>query len=74
GPSIPWRDREDVYPRYCCLMLILFKPWNKVEDLRWPGQTWDDAFCEFMSTAPERVHKVVNSMQILHECRDSRND
>ncbi|PBK92434.1 hypothetical protein ARMGADRAFT_930141, partial [Armillaria gallica] len=74
GVSIPRQDRDDVYPQYCRLMLILFKPWSHADDLRTQGQTWVDAFLEFRSSCTARIMSIMDNMQILHECRDSRDD
>ncbi|KAJ7127740.1 hypothetical protein C8R44DRAFT_529301, partial [Mycena epipterygia] len=74
GPGIPRRDRPSVYPRYCRLMLIFFKPWRRASDLRSPGQSWEEAFTTFTRNCPESVTFKMNNMQILHECRDSRDD
>lgn len=74
GASIPRRDHEEVYSRYCRLMLLLFVPWNLAQDLRKVGQSWCDAFVEFRTSAPTSILKVMDNMQILHECRDSRDD
>ena len=74
GPSIPRRDQPDVYERYCRLMLILFKPWRLPVDLREPGEGWSNAFAEFARTADAKHKQVIDNMQILHECRDSRDD
>jgi hypothetical protein len=74
GPSIPRRDKENIRDRYCRLMLILFKPWRHANDLRDNGQTWQDAFNEFLRVCPTRLKGVMDNMQILHECRDSRDD
>ncbi len=74
GPGVPRRDRKDVYPRYCRLMLILFRPWSSSHDLREEGQSWEEAFKQFADAAAPSVLKVLDNMQILHECRDSRDD
>lgn len=74
GPSIPRRDRLPVRERYCRLMLILFKPWKHACDLRSPGQSWSDAFEHFLRLCPTDKKAVMDNMQILHECRDSRDD
>ncbi|KAK0231892.1 hypothetical protein EDD85DRAFT_775477, partial [Armillaria nabsnona] len=74
GPGIPRRDRKDVYPRYCRLMLILFKPWSSSHNLREEGQSWVDAFKQFSESAGPSILKVLDNMQILHECRDSRDN
>ncbi|KAJ7056296.1 hypothetical protein C8F01DRAFT_993126, partial [Mycena amicta] len=74
GPGIPRRDRTEVYARYCRLMLILFKPWRNARDLRNQGQSWEDTFKAFLSSSSESVKYKMDNMQILHECRDSRDD
>ncbi|KAF8239802.1 hypothetical protein L208DRAFT_1228433, partial [Tricholoma matsutake] len=74
--SIPRHDREVVYPKYCCLMLILFKPWCTVDNLRDSGQSWPDAFASFRQSeyCTTDVVKVLDNMQLLHESKDSRDD
>ncbi|KAF8204729.1 hypothetical protein BJ912DRAFT_824936, partial [Pholiota molesta] len=74
GPSIPRRDRQEVYARYCRLMLIFFKPWRHASDLRLEGQSWEEAFSQFIETSSSKVKKLLDNMQILHECRDSSQD
>ena len=74
GPSIPRRDRDEVKARYCRLMLILFKPWRRASDLRSAGQSWESSFEEFTVECSIRYRKIMDNMQILHECRDSRDD
>ena len=74
GPSLPRNDREKMYPRYCRLMLILFKPWVHASDLRDKGQTWPDAFLQYNKICPDRFKSVMKNIQILHECCDSRYD
>jgi len=74
GPGIPRRDREETKARYCRLMLILFKPWRHSSDLRVAGQTWQDSFESFLDHCPPRFKTIMDNMQILHECRDSRDD
>ncbi|KAH7931396.1 hypothetical protein BV22DRAFT_998505, partial [Leucogyrophana mollusca] len=74
GSSIPRRDREDVRSRYSRLMLIFFKPWTNPSDLRIKGQSWNDAFDQFLVDCPDRFRFVMKNMQIFHECRDSRDD
>ena len=33
GPALPRRDRVELFPKYCRLMLVLFEPQRMVEDL-----------------------------------------
>ncbi|KAG1738069.1 hypothetical protein EDD22DRAFT_787288, partial [Suillus occidentalis] len=74
GPRIPRRDQESIYPKYCCLMLILFKPWRSVSELKQAEQTWTDSFEKFRRTCDKKIVSILNNMQILHECKDSRDD
>jgi hypothetical protein len=74
GPAIPRRDHINAKSKYCRLMLILFKPWRKSSDLRELNQSWEDAFNEFATTCPHDLLKIIDNMQIMHECKDSRDD
>lgn len=74
GPSLPRRDQPAVYDRYCRSMLILFKAWRSPNDLKVVEQSWSSAFEDFMTDCPDRINKIINNMQLLHECRDSRDD
>ena len=74
GPSIPRRDRPEAYSRYCRLMLILFKPWRQALDLRIAEESWEETYNRFGRTMETRHKQIVNNMQVLHECRDSRDD
>jgi hypothetical protein len=74
GPGLPRRDRAETYLRYCRLMLILFKPWRTVSDLRCSTQSWEEAFNKFITLCPIEYKLKMDNMQALHECRDSRDD
>ena len=74
GPSIPRRDQAKNYARYCRLMLILFKPWRHASDLRENDQKWEEAFGIFQEACSVRITRILDNMQILHECQDSGND
>lgn len=74
GPAIPRRDRPELYEKYARLMLIFFKPWRTEADLRGDSASWSEAFNEFLSmgSCTNETRKVMNNMQILHECKDSK--
>ncbi|KAF9786786.1 hypothetical protein BJ322DRAFT_1003671, partial [Thelephora terrestris] len=72
GPAIPRRDRAELYAKYARLMLILFKPWRKEADLRGDAADWPEALDNFLKLCTEETRKVMNNMQILHECKDSK--
>ncbi|KAJ7016398.1 hypothetical protein C8F04DRAFT_948821, partial [Mycena alexandri] len=72
GPALPRRDTPASEQKHARLMLILFKPWRHASDLRETGQTWLEAYTEFLPSCSEEVLQCINNMQLLHECRDSR--
>ncbi|KAH9855235.1 hypothetical protein C2E23DRAFT_701885, partial [Lenzites betulinus] len=74
GPSVPRRDRENDKERYCRLMLILFKPWKEPANLLEDSLTWQDTFERYHPSFSELALEVMNNLQLLHECKDSRND
>ena len=45
GPYFAKRDDEHPSDLYFASMLMLFKPWRKLEqDLKEPAETWEEAF------------------------------
>src|SRR6202000_2441306 len=72
--SLPRRDREDTYEQYCRVMLILFKPWKTPHDLRTMDDDWCTTFSAFRMSAPLRVLKIIDNIQLTHECRDSKDE
>ncbi|KAJ7700925.1 hypothetical protein B0H14DRAFT_2275343, partial [Mycena olivaceomarginata] len=74
GPGIPGRDKKELREKYCRLMLIFFKSWRYAKDLKLTHTTWEHAFNEFVKTCASSVLFKMSNMQILRECRDSRDD
>ena len=76
GPSLPHRDQKDSYDRYCRLMLIFFKPWNQVSDLREGFPSWAEAFTSFIESpqCEKWMKDHMENMQLLHDCKTSRDD
>ncbi|KAF8240572.1 hypothetical protein L208DRAFT_1110414, partial [Tricholoma matsutake] len=74
--SVPRRDQRQTYPRYCRLMLILFKPWRFAFDLRTPQDSWETAFDNFRASTlcSDEVKQMMDNMQLLHECKDSHDN
>ncbi|KAJ7843876.1 hypothetical protein B0H14DRAFT_2251405, partial [Mycena olivaceomarginata] len=69
GPAMPRRDLKQKHGR---LMLILFKPWRHASDLRLSGQSWQEAYLAFREVCSPFVLEAIDNIQILHECKDSR--
>ncbi|KAJ7214544.1 hypothetical protein GGX14DRAFT_339612, partial [Mycena pura] len=74
GPGLPRRDRDETVVRFKRLMLILFKPWRLAADLKTAQQSWEDAYDELMVRCPAEYKAKMANMQVLHECRDGRDD
>ncbi|KAJ7587460.1 hypothetical protein C8J56DRAFT_786200, partial [Mycena floridula] len=72
GPAIPRRDHEVNVQKHARLMLILFKPWMDAASLRVPGQMWSEAYLEFLNDTDARTRRLIDNMQVLHECKDAR--
>ena len=56
------------------MMLILFKPWCKPGELRDTSTNWTMAYQTFAQTMRTCHKEIVDNMQVLHECRDCRDD
>ena len=71
--SPPRADREDQREKYSRFVLILFKPWKRIMDLRHTNQTWSSALDDFLlgSHCTEECRNVIKNMRLLHECKDS---
>ncbi|KAI9064821.1 hypothetical protein FKP32DRAFT_1527735, partial [Trametes sanguinea] len=74
GPPVPRRDRETDIERYARLMLILFKPWTHPAELADGGDTWSERFNSYQARFTHDALQVMDNLQLLHECRDSRDD
>lgn len=74
GPQIPRKDREDMRERYCRAVLTLFLPWRTVQDLCDSNQTWQDALKSRQSQISAHSWKIIDNIQLLHECKKDRDE
>jgi len=51
-------------------MLMLLKPWRKLNELKNPTETFEDAYDTFISQANEKTRRVVANIQYYYECSD----
>ncbi|KAJ7131641.1 hypothetical protein C8R43DRAFT_821548, partial [Mycena crocata] len=73
GPNLPRPDRSDgEYERWCRSMLILFKPWRTMEDLKGDHMTWEAAFNSTTFTATSL--RIMRNMNVENECKDARDE
>jgi hypothetical protein len=73
GPSLPRRDKIENREKYCRLMLLFLKPWNTPQDLILGYDSFETAFQTFLQEN-SRWKSLLDNMQLLHECRDHRDD
>ncbi|KAF8975735.1 hypothetical protein BDQ17DRAFT_1183159, partial [Cyathus striatus] len=59
---------------HTCLMLILFLSWRNVHDLRKNFSSWFHAFSYFYDNCLQNIREKIDNMQVLHKCKDSRDD
>jgi len=74
GPQIPRRDREDTRERYSQALLTVFVPCRTVTDLYDVNQTWEDAFKSRQNRISIRSWKIIENIQLLHECKKDRDE
>ena len=74
GPALPRRDQPEMYSRHCRLMAIMFKPWQTYPELRGLHKSWEAVFKELVPEMDPGHQQVMDNMQVLHECRDSRDE
>ena len=71
GQYYPPHDDPDMVDFFYASMLTLCKPWRKLEELKEAGQTWEDAYNGFLSTAPKRISHIISGIKYYYECRKS---
>jgi len=61
-------NNPNAHELYCILMLMLLKPWRKVEkDLRDDAETWSQAFTNFKSLSSKEVLDTLAGIEYLQE-------
>ncbi|KZV60253.1 hypothetical protein PENSPDRAFT_554209, partial [Peniophora sp. CONT] len=68
GPSLPRKEMNE--DQWCRAMLILFKPWRSLADLKTNEQTWVDAHKAYHF--PERLEVIMRNIHVELECKDAR--
>lgn len=71
GKALPRADDEDARDIYCATMLALFKPWRRPEELRYEGESWEDAFSTFTFSAPRSSMRIMEHIQYSYRSKDA---
>ncbi|KAI0039448.1 hypothetical protein FA95DRAFT_1458782, partial [Auriscalpium vulgare] len=70
GPAIPSaREGEEESEAFCRAMLILFKPWRTLNDLK-TRSTWYAAF--HAHTFHPYLQRIIANIKLEHECASAR--
>ncbi|KAH9475320.1 hypothetical protein JR316_0012431 [Psilocybe cubensis] len=73
GPSIPNPLKSDqLKDDWARDMLLLFKPWRDISDLKTPSETWTDAFHNYEISMKLEHTRIIQNMQALTECSEAR--
>lgn len=70
GRSVPRRDHPNpaIQELYAKIILVLFKPWTCLSDLRDADKTWTDALARFQP--PPLVARYIDNLQLLHRMKE----
>lgn len=71
GPHFPRADDEDQHELYCCSVLVLLKPWRKLQDLKLNYRSWKDALQAYLDTNPPYVRRIMANLQFYYHSADS---
>jgi hypothetical protein len=71
GGALPRKDQGDS-EFYCKTMLMLFKPWRTINDLKDRGSKWEESFNAFSFNV--ECTKLMQNFNVRYECLDERDD
>ncbi|KAJ7142800.1 hypothetical protein C8R44DRAFT_538963, partial [Mycena epipterygia] len=71
GDKLPRPDRSSgERDRWARAMMILFKPWRSINDLKSTDQTWTQAFESYEFT--DYALALMENMNVENQCKDAR--
>jgi len=70
GPWLLQHLNETPADLYYASILLLLKPWHKLEELKHNSQSWMEAYKEMLAVKPE-LHQTVSNIQYHYECKDA---
>ncbi|KAH7920571.1 hypothetical protein BV22DRAFT_987198, partial [Leucogyrophana mollusca] len=69
--AFPRPDRgEEELEQFCQVMLLLFKPWRDISDLKGDCLNWKCAYDAY--SFPPHLSKLIHNMNVENECKDAR--
>ncbi|KZT03542.1 uncharacterized protein LAESUDRAFT_615749, partial [Laetiporus sulphureus 93-53] len=71
GQYFPRRDDPDKHEYYCASMLLLFKPWHQVQDLKGEFLTWQEALRYFSQQVSDVTLAQMSNIEHYHKCKNA---
>ncbi|KAJ7130145.1 hypothetical protein C8R44DRAFT_530274, partial [Mycena epipterygia] len=73
GPTLPRPDRSDAeYDKWCRCMLLLFKPWRSMAELKGDHASWASAFDATEFSPASQL--IMRNLNVENECKDARDE
>ena len=69
-PSIPRQTDKEKSEEYAKIILLLFKNWRSVTELKDNGLSWEDSLKMFLSTASKSILKLIENIECLNKSKD----
>ncbi|KIJ31362.1 hypothetical protein M422DRAFT_267035 [Sphaerobolus stellatus SS14] len=68
GGWLPRNDEPETYNYYCACVMMLLKPWRKLENLKVSFPTWQEAFDAFLSSSLQQIRNILDNFQHRYAC------
>ena len=67
GRWLPNRNKLEDREKYSAAMLLLFRPWRNLSDIKRPGDTFIQTFLQVAATWPDAKLDLLDNIQYYHE-------
>jgi len=64
-------DREEDMAMHHASMLMLLKPWMRMNDIKDEGCSFEETYDRMIASAPPRITNFISNAQYYYECSDS---
>ncbi|KAJ3566046.1 hypothetical protein NP233_g7249 [Leucocoprinus birnbaumii] len=72
GRWFPRNDRMEEAEEHAAMMLMLFRPWRELIELRPPFSTFSAQYLSFIESAPDTIRRYIDNIQYYHQGMDRR--
>ncbi|KAJ3571254.1 hypothetical protein NP233_g3868 [Leucocoprinus birnbaumii] len=75
GKPLPGgNDRADEEEEHAAMMLMLFRPWRNLSDLKEPFDTYLSEYMTFIESCPPITRRYIDNIQYYHQGMDRRTE